>query len=209
MNFPQTRSFPAADIGSDHDLVMMTFRLRLKRVQQQTFKRMKYNLERLTSPGIIQQFNAVIGGKFHQLVDLNDTDVDVDKLTDTFNTVMSDTAAEVLGKGCSKKQSWITDEILALCDERRKLRKHMKETHSVADEYRKCNKTIRKAMKAAKEQWIDDKCTAIEDNLTRHNSKEAYKVVKDLTTDRKSKVSTIQDKRGNCLTEEDNYEKMD
>ena len=53
----------------------------------------------------------------------------------------------------------------------------MKETHSVADEYRKCNKTIRKAMKAAKEQWIDDKCTAIEDNLTRHNSKEAYKVV--------------------------------
>ena len=79
----------------------------------------------------------------------------------------------------------------------------MKETHSVADEYRKCNKTIRKAMKAAKEQWIDDKCTAIEDNLTRHNSKEAYKVVKDLTTDRKSKVSTIQDKRGNCLTEED------
>ena len=65
----------------------------------------------------------------------------------------------------------------------------MKETHSVADEYRKCNKTIRKAMKAAKEQWIDDKCTAIEDNLTRHNSKEAYKVVKDLTTDRKRKKS--------------------
>ena len=29
VNFPQTRSFPAADIGSDHDLVMMTFRLRL------------------------------------------------------------------------------------------------------------------------------------------------------------------------------------
>ena len=76
---------------------------------------------------------------------------------------------EVIGKGCSKKQSWITNEILALCDERRKLRKHMKETHSVADEYRKCNKTIRKAMKAAKEQWIDDKCTAIEDNLTKHN----------------------------------------
>ena len=37
----------------------------------------------------------------------------------------------------------------------------------------------------------------IEDNLTKHNSKEAYKVVKDLTTDRKSNGSTIQDKRGN------------
>ena len=45
--FSQTRRFSAADIGSDLDLVMMTFRLQLKRVQQQTFKRMKYNLEGL------------------------------------------------------------------------------------------------------------------------------------------------------------------
>ena len=39
--FPQTRTFRAVDIGSDHDLVMMTFRLRLKRDQQQTSKRIK------------------------------------------------------------------------------------------------------------------------------------------------------------------------
>ena len=31
VNIARTRSFPGADIGSDHDLLMMTFRLRLKR----------------------------------------------------------------------------------------------------------------------------------------------------------------------------------
>ena len=36
----------------------------------------------------------------------------------------------------------------------------------------------------------------------RHNSKYAYIVVKDLTAE-KGKVSTIQDKKGNYLTEED------
>ena len=32
VNFARTRSFPGADIGSDHDLVMATFKLRLKKI---------------------------------------------------------------------------------------------------------------------------------------------------------------------------------
>ena len=34
VNIARTRSFPGADIGSDHDLLMMTLRLRLKKNQQ-------------------------------------------------------------------------------------------------------------------------------------------------------------------------------
>ena len=94
---------PAADIGSDHDLEMMTCRLRQKIAQQQTSKRMKYNVDVLNSPNLMQQFNAVLGGKFRQLIDLTDTDVDVDELTNTFNTAITDTAitdtaTEVIGK---------------------------------------------------------------------------------------------------------------
>ena len=85
VNFPQTRTFPSADFGCDHDLVMKTFRLRLKRAQQQTLERMKSNLNGLMS----QQFNAVFALEFHKLIDLTDTDVDVDKLTNTFNTAIS------------------------------------------------------------------------------------------------------------------------
>ena len=34
VNIAKTRSFPGADIGSDHDLVMMTFKLHLKKVSK-------------------------------------------------------------------------------------------------------------------------------------------------------------------------------
>ena len=34
INIHRTRSFPRADIGSDHDLVMMTFRVRLKKARK-------------------------------------------------------------------------------------------------------------------------------------------------------------------------------
>ena len=149
MNFPQTRTFPLADIGSDNDLVMMTIRLRLKRPQPQTSKRMKYNLDGLKSPNLMQQLNAVLGEKFHQLIDLTDTDVDVEKLTNTFNTSISDTAIEVLGKCQSKKKPLMTDYILVLYDEHRKLKKHMKESHSTS-EYGKCNNIIKKVIQEAK-----------------------------------------------------------
>ena len=36
INIAKTRSFPGADIGSDHDLVMMNFRLRLKKLSNQS-----------------------------------------------------------------------------------------------------------------------------------------------------------------------------
>ena len=81
VNLPQTITFPVADIGSDHDLVMMTFCLRLKRAPLQTSKRMKYNIDGLKAPNLMQQFNAILGGKFHQFTDLMHTDIDVDRLT--------------------------------------------------------------------------------------------------------------------------------
>ena len=86
----------------------------------------------------MQQFNTVLRGKFPQLIDLTDTDVDVVKLTSSFNTTRSDTTEEVLGKCQSKKKPWMTDDILALCDRRRKLKKQMKESDPTS-EFCKCN----------------------------------------------------------------------
>ena len=56
-------------------------------------------------------------------------------------------------------------------------------------------------MKKAKENWIGEQCSEIEENL-RKNSKRAYELVKDLTTVKQGKVTTVQDHTGKCLTEE-------
>ena len=38
-------------------------------------------------------------------------------------------------------------------------------------------------MKRAKENWIGEQCSEIEENLRKNNSKRAYQLVKDLTTE--------------------------
>ena len=58
-------------------------------------------------------------------------------------------------------------------------------------------------MKKAKENWIGEQCSEIEENLRKNNSKRAYELVKDLTTTvKQGKVTTVQDRSGKCLTEE-------
>ena len=70
---PEHRSFPGADIGSDHDLLMMTFRLRLKKKKKKKSEkknhkpkhtRLKFDLEKLKDPSVLETFQAMIGGRF-------------------------------------------------------------------------------------------------------------------------------------------------
>ena len=42
----RTRSFPGADIGSGYDLLMVTFRLRLKRISKTKHTRLKFDLKK-------------------------------------------------------------------------------------------------------------------------------------------------------------------
>ena len=57
-------------------------------------------------------------------------------------------------------------------------------------------------MKWAKENWIGEQCSEIEENLRKNNSKRAYQLVKDLTIVKQGKATTVQDRSGKCLTEE-------
>ena len=47
-----------------------------------------------------------------------------------------------------------------------------------------------------------EQCSEIEENLRKNNSKRAYEVVKDLTTVKLRKVTSVQDRSGKCLAEE-------
>ena len=74
-----------------------------------------------------------------------------------------------------------------------------------AKEYREANRRIQKAVKKAKEDRIGAQCEEIETCLNKNNSKRAYQLVKDLTSEKQGRSSPIQDKSGKCLTEEKRF----
>ena len=99
----------------------------------------------------------------------------------------------------------VTRDVLDLCDERRDLKKKRYKAEG-AKEYRGANRRIhQKAVKKAKEDWIGAQCEEIGTCLNKKTkkNKRAYKLVKDLTSENQGRSSTIQDKSGKCLTEEE------
>ena len=68
--------------------------------------------------------------------------------------------------------------------------------------YMEANKRIQTAVKKAKENWIGVQCEEMETCLNKNNSKRADQLVKDLTSEKQGRFTTIQDKTCKCLTEE-------
>ena len=53
---------------------------------------------------------------------------------------------------------------------------------------------IKRCMKKAKENWIEERCSVIEENLRKNDSKRAYQPVKNLTTVKQEKAITVQNR---------------
>ena len=105
MNIAKTRSFPGANIGSDHDLLRMTFHLRLIRISKPKHTSLKFDLENLKGSNVLETFKAMIGRRFAPLIIMSNDDTDIDSMITTFNTAVTETASEILGKHIWSPQS--------------------------------------------------------------------------------------------------------
>ena len=151
---------------------MMTFHLRRKGISKPKHTRLKFDLEKLKNPNLLETFQAMIGGKFAPLTMSNEV-TDIDSMITTFNTAVTETASGILGKHRQKEKPWVTAEILDLCDKRRELRKKGLRPEG-PEKYKEVNINIKRCMKKDKEIWIGERCSEIKENLRKNNSKRAY-----------------------------------
>ena len=190
VNSARTRSFPRADIASDHDLLMMTFHLRLKRTSKPKHTRLKFDFEKLKYPNVLETFQAII-------TIMNNEDTDMDSMITTFNTAVSETAPEIIGKHRQKTKTGSLQKFLI---KGRELRKKRIEPERY-EKYKEVNNNIKRCMKKAKENLTGEQCSEIYESLSKSNSKEAYHLVNDLTTVKQGKGTTVQNSSAKCLTE--------
>ena len=105
-------------------------------------------------------------------------------------TAVTDTASKILGKHRQKKKPWVTGDLLEMCDKQRQLKKDKNTTEGAA-KYREINNAKKRGMKRAKENWIDEQCSEIKDNMNKNNSKRAFEIVNNLTKKRQPKFFII------------------
>ena len=114
------------------------------------------------------------------------------------NRTMTETATEILGKHRENKTKWITNELMDMCDLKIELKKTKFEPGS---KYKQINNKIKKEMRIAKENWVNNKCTDIGECLIRNNTKKAYQIVNELTKKKDKITVNVHDKDGKCITD--------
>ena len=143
------RTFPHTDISSNHDLMMTTFKLKLKAKHCSKNPYIRFDLEKLKDPKVTKVFQAQVGGKF---IALNLNDNDVEMLTGNIKEVLLTTAEEVLGKRWKKIQLQITNEVLDLCNKRQELRGKKHSSKEAWAWYQNVHRQVRKKIQIAKEE---------------------------------------------------------
>ena len=203
INKASTRTYPGAVIYSDHDLVLCNLQLKLKRKQHTNSKRIKLNTDKLLNEKMKSTYQEEIGIKLENIdIQSQTTSSSYDEIA----KVLKNAGEKVLGKVRYKKQSWMTDDILDRCDERRKLKSRKNSSPEKGQEYRTFNSKLRRIMRETKAEWIEKQCSSIDQDIRNGiQSKRGYETLKTLTNsnrEKKKKQNVIENKKSKLLTEE-------
>ena len=203
------RSFPSADVGSDHQLVLANIKPKLKAKKKPTQVMKRFNVSKLKSPDTKHKFEITIGGKFEVLLKEPDTNLDVNDTWNCIKEAFHTTSEEVLGPQRAQPQAmWMTQDILELTDQRSKLKVETLSDPARKPEYNYLTREIKRKCKERKEEWINDVRKDIDKSYQSQKSKEAYSAIKKLTKKPSTRMQSVKTKDGNILTEEEDVKKQ-
>ena len=201
------RTYPGADINSDHSLLISKLNIRLKKTEKKKIKD-QLDLEMLKQENIQQKYAVEVVNRFNMLsneeIEQNEDsdEVMIDKKWSYFKESIHKATKECVKKKEMKKhKEWMTEEIFNMMKERK-----MVKEGNVEAEYNRIDRRIKNACITAKEEWLNEKCEEILKLEKDNNSKEMHRQVKEVTGNKRktsNQNQCIKDKKGNILFEKE------
>ena len=110
------KTLPWADIGSDHQLLITSLRIKLKKIKSPPRVK-RFNLQNITVQCCIETKN-----RFDILMDTDEELTTEDLWTEIKDAVLSTAKKHLPVKRCKKTTPWLSHDVIDLADERRKLK---------------------------------------------------------------------------------------
>ena len=169
----QPRTYPGADINSDHNPVTIKCKVKLKETKRnQAQSQIDYNLLKDDSYKkiyniLVKNYYDVMGSEDMEQ-DCESEEEHVEKEWNKVKLSLQNAAKELLPKKVKKKKrGWMNDEILSKMEQRKNVK-------NKTTEYNVINKEIVDECRQAKENWLNECCEEIERLEKQHKTKEMY-----------------------------------
>ena len=145
----KVRTYPGADIGSDHNPVIMTLTVKLKQPKRRKMNA-QLDMNMLNDTKIRNNYNIAVQNRYQVLMNEGtpQTQDDTEKQWTALKESMTKAATEVLPKKKRvQKQPWMTEEILEKM-EKRKIAKSLD-----PEKYNQLKKEVERECIKAKDEW--------------------------------------------------------
>ena len=174
---------PGTDCGSDHELLIAKFRLKLKKVRKTT-RAFRYDLNQIPYDYTVEVRNRFKG------LDL------IDRVPDELWMEVCDIVQEteiktIPKKKKCKKAKWLSEEALQRVVKRREVK-----SKGGKERYKHLNTEFQRIARRDKKAFLSDQCKAIEENNRMGKTRDLFKKIRDTKGTFLTKMGTIRDRNG-------------
>src|SRR5574341_1248351 len=189
-----TKTRPGPDCGSDHELLIAKFRLKLKKVGKTT-RPSRYDLNQIPYDDTVEVRNRFKG------LDL------IDRVPDELWMEVCDIVQETGIKTISKKKKckkakWLSEEALQIAVKRREAK-----NKGEKERYKHLNAEFQRIARKDKKAFFSDQCKEIEGNNRMGKTRVLFKKIRDTKGTFHAKMDSIKDRNGMDLTEAEDIKK--
>uniref|UniRef100_A0A8D2KVD5 Uncharacterized protein n=1 Tax=Varanus komodoensis TaxID=61221 RepID=A0A8D2KVD5_VARKO len=182
------------DCGSDHELLVAKFRLKLKKVGKST-RPLRYDLNHIPD-----EYTVEVTNRFKEL-DLIDR-VPEELRTEVHNNVQEVATQTIPKKKKCKKAKWLSEEALQIAEERREAK-----GKGERERYTLLNEEFQRIARRDKNAFLNEQCKEIEENNRIGRTRALFKKIADMKGMFQAKMGMIKDQNGRDLTEADEIKK--
>jgi len=119
-----SRAYPSADVGSDHQLLIANIRLKLKARRKLTAVK-RYDVGKLSDPLVASQYEAEVSKRSALIIDTIKSEKSecIDETWEKVVIAFNETSKDVIGTLSNKPaKEWLSSDALKLVEERKNLK---------------------------------------------------------------------------------------
>ena len=186
---------PGADCGSDHELLIAKYRLKLKKVEKTT-RPFRYDLNQIS-----YDYTVEVRNRFKRL-DLIDRMPD--ELWTEVHGIVQETGIKAIHKKRKfKKAKLLSEETLKIAVKRREVK-----SKGEKERYTHLNAEFQRITRRDKKAFLSDQCKEIEENDRMGKTRDLFKKIRNTQGTLHAKMGSIKDRNGRDLTEAEDIMKF-
>ncbi|KAI5695434.1 hypothetical protein M8J75_016624 [Diaphorina citri] len=199
-NVLQSKTYPGADINSDHNLLFMKMRLQGRKQFKPPNKKQQLNLSKLQEPDTKKKFQESVKTIVHN-IETNHIPTDINGKWVLLKEAIINAANNTIEKNKeTPRKPWITEEVIALIEERRRYKNCQDIEGRIKYKYYK--NLVNREAKKAKENWLQNLCEEIEFLLGNGKLEKAYNLIKKYFGKRRMMGNSIEDENKKLLVDD-------